>query len=105
MIIDVQGVPVRVPNCWPKYTDDQKAALCRMVQRLQERSGATLVSVHVDRSVRVGAGWRFDGGWCTRPAKDARALVDDDFCAPITRRGRKPRTWRFHDARPKECYL
>lgn len=31
-------------------------------------------------------------------------LADDDFCQPITRQ-QQPRTWRFHDATPKDTYL
>ena len=32
------------------------------------------------------------------------ALSGDDFCRPITR-SLPVRTWRFHDAQPKEQYL
>ena len=99
-MIDVAGTPVLVPDRWPKYTDDQKAALCRMVQRLQKQCGDSLDSVHVTRSVRVGDSWQFHGGWTTR----TNTLADDDLCTPITNH-RRPRTWRLHNAQPKECYL
>lgn len=64
--IDVEGVPVRVPDAWKNYSSDKKAALCRMVQNLKNRHGDRLLTVHVDRSVPKGKGWRFDGGYSTR---------------------------------------
>jgi hypothetical protein len=73
MNIDVEGVPVRVPACWPKYTDSQKAAVATMVHRLRVQHGNRLIKVYVDRIVRAKVGqartvwpWRIDGGYCTK---------------------------------------
>ncbi len=73
MKIDVTGTPVEVPARWTKYTTEQKTAVIRMVQGLQERCGASLLGVHVIRVTRGMAThhqprWRVHYGYSVGPS-------------------------------------
>jgi hypothetical protein len=71
MRIEIEGVPVHVPERYPTYPDTAKQAIVRLVRWCLHHHGDSLLTVHVDRVVGAAtAKPRVDGGYCTgRPGE------------------------------------
>ena len=62
MKIELLGMTIVVPQRYPTYSDEQKSTVLRHVHLLQKKYGGDrLASVHVDRLVRRGHGFRVVG--------------------------------------------
>lgn len=67
MRIEIEGVDCRVPERYPTYPEESKAAITRLVRWCKKHCGERLITVHVDRVVVAGQKKpRVDGGYCTK---------------------------------------